>query len=59
MILAAGLEGIAEGLDPGDPHTENMYNYSLADLQAMEIDMLPAPCKRRSTPLRPTRSAGW
>ncbi|WP_017298957.1 type III glutamate--ammonia ligase [Nodosilinea nodulosa] len=41
MILAAGLEGIAEGLDPGAPHTENMYDYSLADLQAMKIDMLP------------------
>ncbi|MGB3309022.1 MAG: type III glutamate--ammonia ligase [Nodosilinea sp.] len=41
MILAAGLEGIAEGLDPGDPHTENMYNYSLADLKALGIDMLP------------------
>ncbi|PSR16215.1 type III glutamate--ammonia ligase [filamentous cyanobacterium CCP3] len=41
MILAAGLEGIAEGLDPGDPHTENMYNYSLSDLQTMGIDLLP------------------
>lgn len=41
MILAAGLEGIAEGLDPGAPHTENMYNYSLSDLKTMGIDMLP------------------
>jgi glutamine synthetase len=41
MILAAGLKGVAEGLDPGDPHTENMYDYSLADLQARHIDMLP------------------
>lgn len=41
MILAAGLEGIAEGLDPGNPHTENMYNYSLSDLKAMGIDLLP------------------
>ncbi len=41
MILAAGLEGIAEGLDPGAPHTENMYDYSTADLKTMGIDMLP------------------
>ncbi|MBE9136213.1 type III glutamate--ammonia ligase [Nodosilinea sp. LEGE 07088] len=41
MILAAGLEGIREGLDPGAPHTENMYTYSLAELTAMGIDTLP------------------
>lgn len=41
MILAAGLEGIREGLDPGVPHTENMYEYSLAELKAMGIETLP------------------
>ncbi|WP_017299848.1 type III glutamate--ammonia ligase [Nodosilinea nodulosa] len=41
MVLAAGLEGIAEGLDPGPPHTENMYTYSLAELAAMGVDTLP------------------
>jgi len=41
MILAAGLEGIREGLDPGEPHTENMYNYSLEELSAMGIRFLP------------------
>ncbi|MBE9178201.1 type III glutamate--ammonia ligase [Oculatella sp. LEGE 06141] len=41
MILAAGLEGIREGLDPGEPHTENMYNYSLEELNAKGIKMLP------------------
>ena len=41
MLLAAGLEGIREGLDPGEPHTENMYKYSLADLQKMGIRCLP------------------
>ena len=41
LILAAGLEGIREGLDPGDPHTENMYTYSLEELAAMNIDLLP------------------
>jgi glutamine synthetase len=41
MLLAAGLEGIREGLDPGDPHTENMYNYSLEQLADMGIHFLP------------------
>jgi len=41
MALAAGLEGIREGLDPGDPHTENMYMKSESELADMGIAMLP------------------
>jgi glutamine synthetase len=41
MLLAAGLEGIREGLDPGEPHTENMYNASLEQLAAAGIVFLP------------------
>jgi glutamine synthetase len=41
MILAAGLEGIREGLDPGEPHTENMYEHSVQELQTMGIQFLP------------------
>ena len=41
MILAAGLEGIKEELDPGEPHTENMYTHSLKELAAMGISFLP------------------
>ena len=41
MILAAGLEGIREGLNPGEPHTENMYEYSLAELKERGIETLP------------------
>ncbi|MEL6556352.1 MAG: type III glutamate--ammonia ligase [Cyanobacteria bacterium J06621_11] len=41
MILAAGLEGIREGMDPGKPHTENMYEYSLEELKGMGIETLP------------------
>ncbi|WP_370584729.1 type III glutamate--ammonia ligase [Oculatella sp. LEGE 06141] len=41
MILTAGLEGIREGLDPGAPHRENMYTYSLNEIQAMGIQTLP------------------
>ena len=41
MILVAGLEGVREKLDPGVPHTENMYKYTLAELKEKEIKMLP------------------
>lgn len=41
LMLAAGLEGIREGLDPGEPHAENMYLYSDAELAAKGINWLP------------------
>jgi glutamine synthetase len=41
MILTAGLEGIREGLDPGEPHTENMYKYTAQERMAKGIQSLP------------------
>ncbi len=41
MCLAAGLEGISEGLDPGDPNTENMYLISDEERNKRGINMLP------------------
>ncbi|MEM7768852.1 MAG: type III glutamate--ammonia ligase, partial [Pseudomonadota bacterium] len=41
MCLAAGLEGIAEGLDPGDPNTDNMYLVSDEERAKRGIEMLP------------------
>jgi glutamine synthetase len=41
MVLLAGLEGIEQGLDPGDPHTENMYLKSAEELDALGIKHLP------------------
>lgn len=41
MVLAAGLEGIREGLDPGDPNTENMYLVSQEELDRRGISVLP------------------
>ena len=41
MVLAAGLEGIREGLDPGDPNTENMYLVPEAELDRRGISILP------------------
>ncbi|WP_028311437.1 type III glutamate--ammonia ligase [Derxia gummosa] len=41
MLLAAGLEGIRERLDPGQPHLENMYRYTDAELRDKGIRWLP------------------
>ena len=41
MFVSAGLEGIREGLDPGAPHMENMYEYTAGDLRAKGIQVLP------------------
>jgi glutamine synthetase len=41
MLLAAGLEGIKEKLDPGQPHLENMYLYSDEQLREKNISWLP------------------
>lgn len=41
MCLAAGLEGIEEGLDPGEPNTDNMYLASERELKRRKISMLP------------------
>ena len=39
--LAAGLEGIEQGIDPGDPHLDNMYLKSDAELKALGVKRLP------------------
>lgn len=41
MVLAAGLEGIREELDPGEPNRGNMYESSEAELTARGIRQLP------------------
>jgi len=41
LVLAAGLEGIREGLDPGDPNRDNLYNLSESDLLQRGIGWLP------------------
>jgi glutamine synthetase len=45
LVLAAGLEGIENKLDPGDPHTENMYLKSDEELKALGITHLPQTLK--------------
>ena len=41
-MLAAGLDGIERGLDPGDPNSANLYEYSEAERAEHGIDVLPA-----------------
>jgi glutamine synthetase len=41
LALAAGLEGIREGIDPGEPQEENLYEVSAAELAARGISELP------------------
>lgn len=41
LILAAGLDGIEKGMDPGPPNTENMYTKTQAELDTAGIKYLP------------------
>jgi glutamine synthetase len=41
LVLAAGLEGIREKIDPGAPHTDNMYLKSAEELASLGVSYLP------------------
>lgn len=41
MVLAAGLEGIREELDPGEPHRENLYVTTEDERRKTGVDTLP------------------
>ena len=41
MTIAAGLEGIRDRLDPGEPHAQNMYLKSELELDRLGVSMLP------------------
>jgi glutamine synthetase len=41
LVLAAGLEGVREKLDPGEPHHENLYELSPAELKNIGVQELP------------------
>lgn len=41
MVLAAGLEGIEKRLDPGEPHTDNMYVKTPKELKKLGVGYLP------------------
>jgi glutamine synthetase len=41
VTLAAGLDGIERGLDPGQPNLDNLYEVPEAELRRRGIDILP------------------
>ncbi len=41
LVLAAGLEGVRESLDPGAPQTENLYEFTDAQLSERGVQPLP------------------
>lgn len=41
LVLAAGLEGIKEKIDPGEPNEDNLYTISDAERQRRNIVFLP------------------
>jgi glutamine synthetase len=42
VILAAGLDGIENKLDPGEPNLSNMYEVPTEELKRRHIDLLPS-----------------
>jgi glutamine synthetase len=41
LVLAAGLEGVREELNPGEPHHENLYELTPAELANAGVEELP------------------
>jgi glutamine synthetase len=41
LVLAAGLEGIREGLNPGNPNEDNLYDITEAERNKRGIEFLP------------------
>src|ERR1700678_1941174 len=41
LSLAAGLEGIRENLDPGEPLNDNLYTLSAHDVEKRRVGRLP------------------
>jgi len=41
-VLASGLDGIENGLDAGDPNSDNLYDYSYDELTGRGLSALPA-----------------
>jgi glutamine synthetase len=41
-ILAAGLDGIENRLDPGEPNSDNLYAFGLDELRGRGLETLPA-----------------
>jgi len=42
VVLAAGLDGIENRIDPGEPNTENLYSIPYDELRKRGLETLPA-----------------
>ena len=42
VILAAGLDGVDSGLDPGEPNSENLYAIPYDELRSRGLETLPS-----------------
>ncbi len=40
-VIAAGMDGVKRELDPGQPRSENLYDYSLEEIAQQGIGILP------------------
>ena len=61
-VLAAGLDGIENGLEPGEPNSENLYSHSYEGLtgrglKALPANLLEAIGETKATPSSGRRSA--
>jgi glutamine synthetase len=51
-LLAAGLDGIAERIDPGPPNLGNMYERSLDEIRESGVQLLPQSLNEALAELR-------
>ncbi|MGH3015171.1 MAG: type III glutamate--ammonia ligase, partial [Gaiellaceae bacterium] len=42
VVLAAGLDGIESGTDPGEPNADNLYAIPYDELRSRGLETLPA-----------------
>ena len=57
-MLAAGLDGIENGLDPGEPNSENLYAQSVDDAHHARVPQrCRRTCSRRSASSSATTSS--
>jgi glutamine synthetase len=50
-VLAAGLDGIENGLDAGEPNAENLYSFPFEELKSRGLETLPTNLLEATTEL--------
>jgi glutamine synthetase len=52
VLAAAGMDGVARGLDPGEPNTENLFALDPADVAKLGIAAMPSTLQQAVDNLR-------